>query len=178
MPFANPEEVGAALTSPNNLINRIESHISQRGKRGDAVPEEIRRTIVTLTEVEGEKQTDVSEAFGIPQSAISKYKDGAYSLGTEEETEAFKKRIGKSRKDAEDKAVSALVESLAIMQPQLADVRKPKVLSSIAKDMAIIADKMRPAHEREGSGIPHIHFHIPDMKKVKDYEIIDLPSGG
>lgn len=175
MPFANPEEVKAALTDPENLMNRIESHISQVGKHGKEIPDEIKRTLVVLNDA-GETQKDLAETFGVTQPAVSYYKNGKVKVGTEEEIEAFNKELKTKRKTAEDLAISALVEGLEILQPQLADVRKPKVLSSIAKDMAIIADKMRPAHEREGSGIPHIHFHIPDMKKVKDYEIIDASS--
>jgi predicted transcriptional regulator len=177
MPFASEEAIQSSLTSDENLKNRLVHHISRVGKRGTEIPQEVRNVVTAVLEESGEAQIEIAKVFGLSGESVHAYAKGQNTPGRgsnkNEELVRVKTEMQDKRKDVEDKAISALVESLEIMTPKLADVRKPKVLSSIAKDMAFIADKMRPASEREGLVTPQIHFHIPDRKKLSDYEVID-----
>lgn len=169
-------EILERLESKDNLVNRLIIH--QRIGRGEETPLEIKKVACLLTN-EGEKGTRVAEEFDITQSNVSTYKSGRIGSQQRTQSEELKEVIASvnlKRATVEDKAIDALLESIEIMKPQLAEVNKPKVLSSIARDMAGVARDLRGSRgEEEGfnKGV-HLHLHVPRIKTLDDYEVIDV----
>lgn len=171
------DDILERVDSPNNLINRL-TVIKMRGtgSRGPATPMEIRKVVAVLAN-EGNKQADIADAFDITGSNTSLYANGRIGNSHGPKNEELKETIAKvnlKKVAVEDKAIDALLETLEIMKPQLADVTKPKVLSSIAKDMASVAKDMRGGRpEEEKNRNVHLHIYAPKMKELDDYEIIE-----
>src|SRR3990167_4214141 len=158
--FIEEDDLLDRLRSPENLINRLEVHRLNGNKKG-TVPIEVKKLVCALAQDSPEQ--DIANAFDISQEAVSVYKNGntSHSIVRDRnpELKAIRDKVKLRQATIEDKALEALLESVEILKPQLAEIRKPKVLSSIAKDLSFIAKNTRSESENEVQN-RNVHLHI------------------
>lgn len=173
------KEIEERLTSPDNLANRLSIH--HKKTRSTNIPQEIRNTAAILYHENNLTQKEISEIFGTSRSNIENYVGGTVGSSTSkipnEELKGFIDTAKNKRVQAEGQAIDILMGSLEVLQPLLPEIKKPKQLTQIAKDMAIVAEKLRGSNggEPQNAGV-HLHLHVPKTKTIKDYEVIDVNS--
>lgn len=177
--FLSDSDILDRVASPDNLVNRLTVHEMHGNRMGRGqVPDEIRKVSALLT-AQGETQTSVAEEFGISNKTVHNYANGRTNNLKSSMNEELKEVIDGvklKRVVVEDKAISALLESLNIMTPQLADVSKPATLSKIARDMAAVAKDISGRSDNENQKQVHLHIYRPQMKNISDYETIDAEN--
>lgn len=180
MPFLTDDDIESRLASPDNLVKRLEIHRCGKG-HGDKtpVPIEIKRVIADIGNEDGVRGTDIAKAFGISKGLVSNIKNGQDSRGFRDENlhPLVQKKRGQvegKRDQAEELAIDTVLESLGLLGSMVGEIRKPKDLSQIAKDMASVAEKIRGRGSKEAERQVHLHLYAPQMKKVEDYEVIDV----
>jgi len=154
--------------SPTMSIEQIE-----RG-RGNTpeVPMPL-RDVIAEEKLSGTSSKALQEIFKVSPASISAYANGATSTAT------YYKPVDaltKVRNRVSSRAANRLNEALkALGNKDLSD-EKAKDLSAIAKDMAVVFDKISPVKQKENEEDKsfHLHLYAPKMKSVDDYEIIDI----
>lgn len=179
MPFISDEDIDSRLTSSDNLVKRLEIHRCGKGHGNkEEVPPEIKSLIADISNEPGVNGTELAKTFGVSQGLVSLTKNGMTSQGRHPELfEAVQKKknqVEGKRAEAEELAIDAVVESLGLLTNKIPDIAKPKELASIARDMATVADKIRGRSSGEKDTQVHVHLYAPQMKKVEDYEVIDV----
>lgn len=173
MPFRDIEDVIERLKSPENLPARlektIEHHKTRLGKTPGAkdIPFEIKKVIAEVSQESSMK--DVQNAFGISQREVGFLKAGETSSGPVKELQEV---VKKKKADAADRAINILLEGLEVLPGKLAK-EKPKVISSVCKDMAQISESLREKGIGENANIA-FHLYAPAQKSIDDYEVIDV----
>lgn len=177
MPFLTDEEIESKLNSPDNLVNRLTLHTIQRGRPEGAsnIPMEIRKVVTVLTN-EGESSSSVAKAFNIGESVVQRASQGYVTERQENnELKDVIDRIKSKKRDAESQAIDKVLETLNILTPEkLSSVSKVKDISSIAKDMAVIANQLSDKGSNDGEVGVHLHLYAPKSKSLDDYDIIDV----
>jgi len=180
MPFLSDDDIDGRLVSPDNLVSRIKIHQTQKGLGNkEPVPYEIKQVIAELGNEDGASQGEIAKAFGISNSLVSQTVRGNNSIGHRhpELHEAVRKKIAvvnSKRAEAEEAAIDTVLVSLGLLGSKVSEVSKAKDIAAIAKDMSIVADKIRARGQGEKDRQVHLHLYAPKMKKVEDYEIIDV----
>lgn len=181
MPFLSTEEVASRVSSPDNLVNRLALiPKSSPGNRGAGIPIEIQKVIADIASdpEREETQAEIAEAFGISQERVSQLARGV-SLGSRtgfnpEVKEVVDRNKGK-RQEAETQAIDNLLQVLHLIPEKLQGPIKLKKLTSVAKDMAIVADKMGKRDDSSGAGSQvNLNIYVPKMNTLDKYEIIDV----
>lgn len=186
MPFLDDKEIEDRVLSPDNLVNRLTVHEIKKGGacRGESVPIEIKK-IITILGNEDERGTDLASAFDMDQATVSRairaVDPGGKTLEDDQRLKPLKEKVKseveQNRETAESKAVETLLASLDLLPEALTrKPLKPKQISSVAKDMAAIANQMANRNDPDGNGSRsmHLHLYAPKQKKVEDYEVIDV----
>lgn len=162
-------ELEALTAGP--VTAKIVPRIGQ-GSRGNEVPEVI-RNLVAVEANKGSKQTELAEAFGIPQSSVSAYANAMTSAGAEKKDEQLLQLVNDTRKDISKSARDKLHLALeSITHGEIAEAPL-KVKSQVAKDMSAIVKNLEP-EVQQGVNVNFFEFHAPKMKDVNDYKVIDV----
>lgn len=170
------DDIQSRIESPDNLCNRMQRHrLGSQGRYEGSkdIPIEIKKVVALLENEEETKQTTIAKEFGIGQGTVSKISSGIASGFTPDPLLVdVMAKVGKKKKDVADRAIDALLESLQITSHLLPEVRKAKEASSIAKDLSAIVKDMSGDSEVQKNVV--LHLFAPDMKKVGDYETIEV----
>lgn len=185
MPFINSKELSERLNSPDNLRNKLSTlvidKLPQVGKR-EEIPIEIKKVVALLSsdEEKEESNTSIGKAFDLGKNSVSAYSRGRTDYSIASEKPELKKLVDENkgkRDSAEGKAIDTLLNVLDLI-PQKLSERTPsiKTLSTLAKDMAIVSDKVssRSRDQQEAERQVHLHIFVPQQKTVEDYEFIDV----
>jgi DNA-directed RNA polymerase beta subunit len=183
MKLYSDKEIEDRVSSPENLVNKLHIHEIERGRGGSPnVPIEIKKVAAIIVNSGGTNK-EVSKAFGIDNSAITRYGKG---IGTshgelpipelKEVVQSTKNQNQLNRETAESSAISTLLQALKVLPSAIANTTKAKDLSSVAKDLAGIANQMNNSDDKDGLGSKALHLHIyrPRMKDVNEYDVIDV----
>lgn len=174
MPFFSDKEIDTRVSSPDNLINRLEIHSMRNTEKGSTqIPMEIRKVAAILGN-EGETCRDVATGLGIGKTSVNNYEHGQGSPELKRVVDAAKSELEQNRVSAESKAVDALLMSLELLPEALSRTKKAKTISSVAKDMAAIANQMGGRDGDRDADVMHLHIYAPKQKSIKDYEVIDV----
>lgn len=153
---------------PSLSIEQIE-----RGRGNTpAVPEGLREVIAEES-LQGTPSAVIQKAFGISPASISAYKNGATSTASYHKPSD---KLNQVRTRVSSRAANRLNEALKALGNKNLEDEKAKDIASIAKDMAVVFDKISPVkqQERADEKAMHIHLYAPKMKSVEDYEVIDM----
>lgn len=178
--FYSEEDIEERVNSEDNLVNKVIVHKIEHGRKVNqpTLPLPLRKVITVLAN-QGESQRNLSETFGRSTKSVSLYERGEINPGIEhpelaEVRDEVVDGIKDERTRAEKKAVDILLASMNILPSKLGDA-KAKELSSVAKDMSIIANQMADRDRNpDGSRSVHLHLYAPQQKKVTEYEVIDV----
>lgn len=179
MPFLTDKEIQQRLEHPDNLKNRLQVHKIEKGRGNNPeVPIEIKKTIAILSN-EGESQTSLAKSFDLSPSSVFQYENGGSSYGKIPELQKVvkevKTKIKEQKEQAEQAAIDTLLVSIGMLTPEkLGSVSKAKDISSIAKDMATVAEKLSDRGRSSEASQLHVHLHAPPVKQLSDFEVIDV----
>lgn len=175
------KEVKDRLESPDNIVNIIHK-ITGKGQHGNQTRTEDKkeksqeeRALIGLTaQVDTIKNT--AEAFGVSTASVSAYKQGVTSLNpntrSESKSRELKEIITRKTSQVSETALDKLMDFV-----DQVDVTNPKAarhLTSTAKDLADIFDKMRPV-SKEHNGI-RVTIMSPNLKPLDTYDIIEISA--
>lgn len=180
MGYLNQKQIEERINNPDNLVNKVVHKIKHSGQgrvKGDKNLTPDQREIAgTLSKYE--RQEDVAELLGISQSTVSNSARGLISntkldpvldKKIKDNTKTLDKQISSS-------AIDVLMSSIEMTGAKLSDnPREAKLASSIAMDMATIANRFGVGNEG-GIGKVQIVFTIPRQKSLDDYNVIDVNS--
>jgi len=140
-----------------------------RNKGDNNIPQPLRE-IIAEEALSGTPAKILTEQFGVSPSQVAAFKHSASSTATynqpNDKLVNVRERVGIKAHNRLNDALNALAKKNLVNE-------KPKDIASIAKDMAAVADKIRPMSERGNNQNLHLHIHAPQQKKVSDFEIID-----
>lgn len=161
---------------PSNIPLASVSEI-KRG-RGDSlnVPSEI-RALAALSAVNGEGSgADIARAFGISESSVSAYKQGAHSTASyDSPNPALLDKINDHKLKVTSKARNRLLAALDEITPNKLTNVKPRDLAAIAKDMCSIVTDMEPKVSTiASSNSVQIVFMAPRVKDINEYKVMDV----
>ncbi len=122
-----------------------------------------RNVVATLT------NTSEVHVTNLANSRPSGYNEGAT------QDEELRKRINEKLGKASDVAIEKLQLALGLISEEKLHNSKAKELSSVAKDMAVIADKARPvAKDEDRSRAPQIIFFAPRQHREDFYDVVEV----
>lgn len=139
-----------------------------RGESKTNVPQELRE-IIAEEKTLGTPSSILEKAFGVKPSTVSAYGRGENSLEGR-----VNPGLIRARNRVANKATEQLMSALESLSTRNLDTVKATDLSTIAKDMAQIADKMVPVAVDENKNTIHVHLHAPKQGGLDDYEVIDV----
>jgi hypothetical protein len=113
-----------------------------------------------------------AKAFGVSQPTALTASKGKRSPKGPDVPE-LKESIDGTIADARSKAVAGVMAALDLVPDKIDSSVKLRDLTSVAKDLAFVAEKLAPADEKAQKG-NQVIFYMPKEKNVLDYDIIDV----
>jgi hypothetical protein len=166
----NDSQVEERLNDERNLVNILRR---RRTGRSDGrciaprIPDEI-KTLVALNAEDGTR--DKARAFGISHIAVSDIERGLNSRGEAMDLE-FNELRKKRQETIKTKAEENLLEIIQAVQPRIKEEKKLKNLTSAAKDLASVAEKL--SEKRLGSNASVV-VYAPQISQENRYESIEV----
>jgi hypothetical protein len=151
--------------------NELKRTIIEHGRGEKKEVPQVIREIVADCAINGEKPEVVSKNFNVSPSSISAYKHGATSTSSYDQNHRVK-----TRDRIADKAQYKVLEALNCLTEEKIGNSKATEISSIAKDMASVFEKLSGKVNPEANDGPQVHLHLygPKQKSLDHYEVIDL----
>lgn len=178
--LVNDDEFLSELNKSSEPESRGEViNLPSRGRKsGDNnVPDALRNIIGGNAIEEGSKETkELTRAFGISDSSLSAYKNGATSTTT---YHTPKPELSKSVNDVRDKITSRAKNRLLKAISHITDekMRDTKAidLAGIARNLSAVVKNIEPEAPRvnPGNGPTFVVF-APPKKREESYEVINL----
>lgn len=153
---------------------RIDRTVIEKG-RGEGTKEipSVVREIVAESKLLGESNDEIKKYFKVSDSSISAYQHGNTSTASYHKKDS---RLEKVRNNVSKRAGKGLLAALDAINNKDLNREEAKVVSGIAKDLASVFEKITPEIKKEKEQNVHLHLHVPKMKEVSDYEVIDVSS--
>ena len=152
------EQIEERLNSNKNIIHRGFSSSETNSPRQ---PEFIKKIEAGLV-IEGESQRDVAAAFGVDYRSINKVTQADPDV---------KQRLEAKRNNIRDSALDSLMNALGFINGEKLKDAKLTELSSVAKDMSVVVEKMS---SKDSLGDRTLIVFAPVIKSERDYEVIEL----
>jgi hypothetical protein len=151
--------------------NEIKRTVIEHGRGNTKEVPQVIREIVADCAINGEDVKAVSESFKVSPSSISAYKHGATSTSSYDQNHRVK-----TRDRIADKAQHKVLEALNCLTEEKIGNSKATEISSIAKDMASVFEKLSGKVVDNQNDGPQVHLHLygPKQKTLDHYEVIDL----
>lgn len=155
--IVNEEVALERVNSEDNLINKLERRkLSNGGKRN--IPPMIQTLAVEVAALT--TQQEAADTFGMSQRNVHYLEHE----GKKVDREQIKKNID----TVHNVALDAMLESINLIKPKLADVKKATDLSTIAANLGRVVEKTTPK-EAVSQNLRIVVF-APVMRKESDYE--------
>lgn len=149
----------------------IERTIIEKGRGNKAETPQVIREIVAECSINGEKPDVISRNFNVSLSSISAYKNGSTSTSSYDQNNKVS-----ARSRIANKAQGKLLDALNCLTEDKISGSKATEISSIAKDMSSIVEKLNGRVIENQNDGPQVHLHLygPKQKSLEHYEVIDL----
>lgn len=155
----------------------VEKVVSIKHGRGQKLetPHELRKLISSMA-LSGEPHKEISKEFGVSQSSVSAYKEGATSTATiNDKDEELVKHNSKVKLDISGTAAHRLQLALGTITQDKLEAIKIRDAAGIAKDMSVIMRNMAEGNTNPGM-TQQVIVYQPRMKEEDDYEILEVAS--
>lgn len=156
--IVSKQQIEERLNSNKNIIHR---GFSSSESFNPPQPEFIKRIEANLL-IKGETQRDIGTAFDVSHRAINR-------ISTENPD--VKQRLEAKRNNIRDSALDSLMNALGFINGEKLKDAKLTELSSIAKDMSVVVEKMS---SKDSIGDRTLIVFAPVIKSERDYEVIEL----
>lgn len=179
MTYVTEKESEERLNSPLNAV--VTLNLSKRGRPPGVTntPQKLRELAGTLAHFRTAK--DVAQELNLTPQQVHHYKHGRTTFGKEDPE--LKNAVERNLDDYESATLEVRRDAMTklklamglITEKKLDDLKAPG-LASVAKDMAIITEKLTPKRDiKEGSKVS-IAFYSPEAKRVEDYQVITVEA--
>lgn len=165
-----------SVKRPTAIINpaTIITPPTRGRKEGDNnVPNSLRNTIAQIAHTDGRDEAiAVAKDFGISESSVSAYTNGATSTASYHET-PNKSVVIEAKTRVAKRARGKLMLALSKLTPEKMDEAKAIELSSIAKNMSGIVKDMEPPVEQKDSNEllrPQFIVYAPVVNQENHYD--------
>jgi hypothetical protein len=160
----------------SRLKGNLELHVREGMGRKHTIPHETKALIGTLAKFDSQK--NVAKEFETSQPNVSYISRG---IDGEKINPELKRDIELSARFMRDKvserAVDVLMRSIGIVDDKLENVKDAETASSVAKNLATIADKMRPIDSNNNQATRIlINIHGTKQKSEDDFEVIEVSA--
>lgn len=146
-------------------------------KEGDNnVPDFLRKIIGENAIEEGNKETKtLTRAFGISDSSMTAYKNGATSTASYNEPQPeLKGKMNDTKTRIAGKAKSRILRAISNITDEKLQDTKPVDLSAIARNLSAVVKQMEPEAQQNQKNGPTFVFYTPPQKKEESYDVIVL----
>ena len=138
------------------------------------VPNAIRKIIAEDAILSDESATDIANEFGVSNSSVAAYKNGATSTASyHNANESLKESNDRIRAQVITTARSKMLAAMGEITESRLKNAKLRDLSIVARDMSTIISNTEPRNQAPQVGAQFI-FHVPQTKKESDFEVIDV----
>jgi len=138
-----------------------------------ATPESLRKLIAHDALSGNGTDEEIAEAYGVSQSSVNAYKNGATSTTTyHEPAGALKEYVDLTRDKIKNRAQNKLLLALKHMTEEKIAETKPIELSTIAANMSRVVEKMSPKEQTTVNN--NIVFYSPKQISKENFETLDL----
>jgi len=144
-----------------------------KGRNGaKATPDSLRK-LIAHDALNGTPASELAEAYGVSESSVSAYKNGASSTTTYHEGKGeLKDFTDMTRDKIKNRAQNKLLLALKHMTEDKIKEVKPIELSTIAANMSRVVEKMSPKEQTTVNN--NIVFYSPKQISKENYETIDV----
>ena len=167
-------------TKSDDLQNKSKViDMSQKGRKsGDNnVPEILRKVIAETAIEEGNKNTKVlTRAFGISDSSLSAYKNGATSTTSyHQPNQELNKTVTDTKTRIASKAKNRILKAIDSITQDKLEGSKAVDLSTIARNLSAVVKNIEPETPISQSGAgPTFIVYNPPQKREESFETIIL----
>jgi predicted transcriptional regulator len=165
-------EVQLTELSDGKKTSKIVNIERGRGPVKEVAPE-IRKLIATAA-IEGGSGKSLSEVFGLSQSSISAYKNGATSTTTYNEP---KEELVEHNNQVRERIISSSRKKLELalesITPEKLENAKLKDVSGVARDMSAVIKNMEPQINLNPNLNQQFIFYAPKTRNESDFEVIE-----
>lgn len=144
-----------------------------RGRGDKKETPEIVRELIATESLCGTTNQELAQTFGVSESSVSAYKNGATSTSTYHQQDArLATAIDETRNRIVGTAQSKLIHALDKIN--LTGVVNPRVASGIARDMSSVVKNLQPDVPAVANVNARVIVYQPRMKEEDDYNVITV----
>lgn len=155
------EEIKPVKESDDKGLVISPNHTGSEPERPDIIKEIIANDAAEL----GRKQA--AEIHGVSERSVSRYSAG------ERVSEDTKSRILDRKHEIQNIAVTKLMQTLNLLDPNSLESEKDKV--TVMNGLSQVLDRLGDNGSKSGDRAIHLHMTLPTMKKETDYDVIEVP---
>jgi predicted transcriptional regulator len=144
---------------------------------GEGRKEEIPTLIKELVAIEGAagniSQKEIADIYGVTQSTVSHLSNGKKGTNSDSPIdEDLKETTDRVKHKIENAAVAKLMSTLDLFDPHGLEGQM-EVITAATK-LAGVVEKIKGRNSEKGDNNVHLHLYQPRMKKVTDFEVIEV----
>jgi hypothetical protein len=146
-----------------------------RGEDNTEVPESLRKIIGETALIDNNDEAKaLARQFGISDSSVSAYKNGATSTASyNQPSKELDSHLNNVKVQISDKAKSRLFSAIDALTDDKLGAAKPRDLASIAKDMSAVVKNME-SDKSSGTNSPTFVIFAPKMRAEESYDVIQV----
>lgn len=131
---------------------------------------EAQKAIATTDVILG--KGSASQMFGLSTAQSQAYGAGQMTTGPGAAKPELKHHIKNLKMELAEKAAHRLGDTLELLTgDRLARIKRATDISKVAKDMAVIVEKMEKSDNEQGEGV-HLHIYRPEMNIEQNYQTV------
>lgn len=161
--------------SADDSVAKIVDITRGRGEGNREVPDSLKKVIAEEKVLSGRAGAlGLARAFGVSDSSVSAYSNGATSTKTYNNPESgLKNHVENAKKRVARSARQKLSLALSKITPEKLEETKARDLAGIAKDMSAV---IRNMEERQEDTLAQTNFifYSPKTRPEDQYEVIDV----
>lgn len=173
------EEFESALKKEKVPVGEVKD-LPTKGRGTDTpnAPDSIRKLIGDNALTDGRQDTlELAQAFGISNSSVSAYSNGATSTATYAKESPLKNFLDSRRKTIAKRASSAVIRAIEGITDDKLDASKAIELASIAKALSGVVKDMLPEEKTGDTNVNtavKLVIHVPQQAKETAFDTITV----
>jgi predicted transcriptional regulator len=159
----------------NSNGNGAEFKTIERGRgQNKEVPIELKK-VIAEERINGGSAREISETFGVSESSVSAYKNGATSTSSyNEPNKELAKHNDKVKEVILEGARGKILMALESITQDKLENAKVRDAASVAKDMSAIIKNLEPAQQERAGLNQQFIFYTPKTKEEKDFDVVEM----
>lgn len=158
-----------------NIPVSIENLNRGRGVGNNAIPDSLKKIISETAIEEGnDSAKEITRAFGISDSSLSAYKNGASSTTSYNDPKPeLRKHNSEVKNRIVGKTHSRLLQAIKSITPEKLEAAKARDLAGIARDLSGVIKNLEPEEKEEKNDKPFVIF-APQFRDERSFQTITV----